>query len=246
MQEEKSYWLGKKECSYNPVMDPVRQLIVSRIDEIGETLASVSRRMGKNHAYLQQYIERGVPLKLKEDDRRKLAGILTLDETELGAIVGAALHEMPGQTQQEGGRQNARMVGPVHIGPTVPAYGQAAGGRDGQFILNGNKVADILAPASLAGVRDAYAVYVVGTSMEPRYHPGEAVFVNPRLPVRRGDYVVTQIAGEEGAAPEAYVKRFLSKEARFLKLEQLHPRKILQFPSGKVVSVHRIIMGGDG
>lgn len=31
-----------------------------------------------------------------------------------------------------------------------------------------------------------------------------------------------------------------------LKLEQFNPKKTLVFPADKVVSVHRIIMGGDG
>lgn len=247
LQEEKSFSLGKKEYSYNPVMavelDPVRQLILSRTDELGTTLKALSAAMSRNHAYLQQFVHRGVPAKLKEDDRRKLARLLDVEETELGAGVGLSPAPLLSLTEIP---QNARISGPVHNLPTVPVYGQAVGGRDGQFILNGNKIADILAPSSLAGVRDAYAVYVIGNSMEPRYHPGEAVFVNPRLPVRKGDYVVAQIAGDEGSPPDAYVKRFLAREARVLKLEQLHPRRVLKFSAQKIVSVHRIIMGGDG
>ena len=142
--------------------------------------------------------------------------------------------------------RNAELAGPAHIGAAIPAYGQAVGGKDGEFILNGNRIADVLAPPSLQGVPDAYAVYVVGDSMEPRYFAGEAVFVNPRLPVRRGDFVVAQIAVEEGEPPHAYIKRFVAREARSLKLEQFNPKKTLEFPMSRVISVHRIIMGGDG
>jgi phage repressor protein C with HTH and peptisase S24 domain len=142
--------------------------------------------------------------------------------------------------------RNAEVAGPAQFNAAIPAYGQAVGGKDGEFILNGNRIVDILAPPSLQGVPDAYAVYVVGDSMEPRYFAGEAVFVNPRLPVRRGDFVVAQIAAEEGEPPHAYVKRFVARDARNLKLEQFNPRKTLEFPVGRVISVHRIIMGGDG
>jgi phage repressor protein C with HTH and peptisase S24 domain len=142
--------------------------------------------------------------------------------------------------------RNAEVRGPAQFRSLIPAYGQAVGGKDGEFILNGNRIVDILAPPSLQGVPDAYAVYVVGDSMEPRYFAGEAVFVNPRLPVRRGDFVVAQIAAEEGEAPHAYVKRFTARDARHLKLEQFNPKKALEFPVGRVISVHRIIMGGDG
>jgi phage repressor protein C with HTH and peptisase S24 domain len=142
--------------------------------------------------------------------------------------------------------RNAEVGGPTRFAAAIPAYGQAVGGKDGEFILNGNRIVDILAPPSLQGVPDAYAVYVVGDSMEPRYFAGEAAFVNPRLPVRRGDFVVAQIAAEEGEPPHAYVKRFVAREARVLRLEQFNPKKMLEFPVGRVVSVHRIIMGGDG
>ena len=142
--------------------------------------------------------------------------------------------------------RNAEVGGPARFGARIPAYGQAVGGRDGEFILNGNRIVDILAPPSLQGVPDAYAVYVVGDSMEPRYFAGEAVFVNPRLPVRRGDFVVAQIAVEEGEPPHAYIKPFVARESRLLRLEQFNPRKTLEFPVGRVISVHRIIMGGDG
>ena len=143
--------------------------------------------------------------------------------------------------------RNAEIGGPARFGGTrIPAYGQAVGGRDGEFILNGNRIVDVLAPPSLQGVPDAYAVYVVGDSMEPRYFAGEAVFVNPRLPVRRGDFVVAQIAVEAGEPPHAYVKRFVARDARTLRLEQFNPKKTLAFPVGRVISVHRIIMGGDG
>src|SRR5690349_6649404 len=142
--------------------------------------------------------------------------------------------------------RNAELGGPARFGGRIPAYGQAVGGKDGEFILNGNRIVDVLAPPSLQGVPDAYAVYVVGDSMEPRYFAGEAVFVNPRLPVRRGDFVVAQVAVEPGEPPHAYVKRFVARDARTLRLEQFNPRKTLQFPVARVISVHRIIMGGDG
>jgi phage repressor protein C with HTH and peptisase S24 domain len=142
--------------------------------------------------------------------------------------------------------RNGELGGPARFGARIPAYGQAVGGRDGEFILNGNRIVDILAPPSLQGVPDAYAVYVVGDSMEPRYFAGEAVFVNPRLPVRRGDFVVAQIAVEPGEPPHAYVKRFVARDARTLRLEQFNPKKTLEFPVARVITVHRIIMGGDG
>lgn len=140
---------------------------------------------------------------------------------------------------------NAHVGGAVSLTNKIPVYGRAMGGKYGEFILNGNKVADILAPASLDGVENAYAVYIAGTSMEPRYFAGEVAFVHPGLPIRKGEFVVAQIAGDdEGSAPLAYVKRFVLFDDRRLKLEQLNPRRFLEFPRKRVVSVHLILMAG--
>jgi phage repressor protein C with HTH and peptisase S24 domain len=218
-------------------MDSVRTLIVARVAELGLSLSELSLRAGKNHAYFQQFIKRGIPDRLPEEVRGLVAGILRVDESQL-KMVGkkSTAPVIP---------PNAEISGEVQLATRIPVYGQAVGGRDGEFILNGNQVADILAPPSLSRIAGAYAVYVVGDSMEPRYFAGEMVFVNPRLPISKGAFVVAQIAIGDDEIPHAYVKRFVSSDARRLRLEQYNPSKILEFPAASVVSVHRVIMGGE-
>lgn len=145
-------------------------------------------------------------------------------------------------------RENATLGGASPLFHKIPAYGQAMGGKHGEFVLNGNKIADILAPTSLVNVPDAYAVYISGDSMEPRYYAGEVAFVHPHLAFRKGDYVVAQILTEEegDSAPLAFVKRFVSIDDRRLRLEQHNPKKTLEFPRKRVKSVHVILMAGRG
>lgn len=130
-------------------------------------------------------------------------------------------------------------------GQRMPLYGHAVGGKHGEFVLNGNKIDDILAPPMLRGVREAYGVYVVGESMEPRYFAGEVLYINPRVPIRRGDFVVAQIAHDEHTPPLAYVKRFVSN-GETLKLEQFNPHEVLEFDATDVVSIHKVVMAGEG
>src|SRR5258707_304288 len=111
--------------------------------------------------------------------------------------------------------------------------------------LSLSELSQVLAPPILSHVRDAYAVYVVGDSMEPRYFAGETVFVNPRLPISRGSFVVAQISKGEEPEPRAYVKRFLSQDGKRLRLEQYNPKKILEFPASTVVAIHRIVMSSE-
>lgn len=53
--------------------------------ERGESLLSLSVKLGKNEAYLQQFIKRGTPKRLPEEERLKLAQLLWIDERLLGA-----------------------------------------------------------------------------------------------------------------------------------------------------------------
>ncbi len=57
-------------------------------------------------------------------------------------------------------------------------YGQAAGGREGKFILNAENGVRVLAPPSVEAATNPYLVRVYGTSMENRYFDGERVIVN--------------------------------------------------------------------
>jgi phage repressor protein C with HTH and peptisase S24 domain len=126
----------------------------------------------------------------------------------------------------------------------IPLYGSAVGGVDGEFVLNGNKLDDILAPPSLNGTMGAYAVTVAGESMEPRYEDGETLYVDPHHRVGRGDYCVVQVQFEEHEPPLAYIKRFVRRNAEEIVLEQFNPPKELRFPNKNVVSVHYVVMAG--
>lgn len=82
-----------QEISYNMRMrtqDDIRAYILKKSQEGSDSkgaLAEWSRAMGRNHAYLHQFIHRGSPRKLDEDDRAKLADAMGVPETEL--MIGA-------------------------------------------------------------------------------------------------------------------------------------------------------------
>ena len=66
-------------------MVPDPRLVLERLcAERGEDFAGLSRMLGRNAAYIQQYVRRGVPKRLKEEERRKLARYFSIPETLLG------------------------------------------------------------------------------------------------------------------------------------------------------------------
>jgi phage repressor protein C with HTH and peptisase S24 domain len=68
----------------------VRAALQRLIDERGEDYAGLSRLVGRNPAYVQQYIKRGSPRRLGERERRLLARYFGVDEAVLGGPAASA------------------------------------------------------------------------------------------------------------------------------------------------------------
>lgn len=64
-------------------VEGVRKLILERAHDARVTLAELSRRAGKNGAYMHQYVMKGTPRRLDEETRRVVAQALGLDENAL-------------------------------------------------------------------------------------------------------------------------------------------------------------------
>ena len=69
--------------------DP-RAVLERLIRERGGDYAGLSRLIGRNAAYIQQYIKRGTPKRLAEEDRLQLAAYFGIDESVLGGRGGGA------------------------------------------------------------------------------------------------------------------------------------------------------------
>src|SRR3546814_14997318 len=66
------------------VLDRPRSRLLELARARGASLAGLSELIGRNASYLQQFIRKGSPRKLEEQDRRRLAQFFGVDEGELG------------------------------------------------------------------------------------------------------------------------------------------------------------------
>ena len=75
------------QCGYavSIMTDDPRANLEQLIRKNGHDFAAISKMLGKNPAYIQQYIRRGSPRKLDEDNRRRLAEFYGVEERLLGA-----------------------------------------------------------------------------------------------------------------------------------------------------------------
>jgi hypothetical protein len=138
-------------------MEPnVRELIKAIVKARNLNMKEISLNvLGKNPAYLQQYIERGVPRRLPEDVRPLLAKVLGVSETQLKEAVKSD----SGHTGLHSAPDAHSAIGELKV------LGMAECGPDGWSLFNGETVIEYVPrPANLRGVPDAYAVYISGTS----------------------------------------------------------------------------------
>ena len=63
-----------------------REMLERLCAERGENFASLSRLIGRNEAYIQQFLRKGTPRQLKEQERRTLARYFQIPESMLGGM----------------------------------------------------------------------------------------------------------------------------------------------------------------
>lgn len=128
----------------------------------------------------------------------------------------------------------------------VPVMGTAVGGSDGDFSLNGQYVDYVRRPPGIAKNYKVFAVFVQGSSMEPRFDEGSLVYVDPFRPVRSGDDVLIEMqparAGEPGPA---MIKQLVSKTPVRLSVRQFNPAKEITLPGDRVLRVCLILKLAD-
>lgn len=128
--------------------------------ERGEDFANLSRVIGRNPAYLQQFVRRGSPRRLGEEDRRTLARYLRVEEAVLG---GPPAPRPP--------RDAVRV-------PRLDVRASAGPGAIPDERGNGHLLLDARTARELAGGGELHAIRVAGDSMLPTLGDGDDILVD--------------------------------------------------------------------
>ena len=161
-------------------MDP-REKLSELVRERGSSLAALSRMLGRNASYLQQYVTKGSPRKLEEEDRRRLAQFFGVAESALGGPEGLS-YVTKGDWVNVPRLPLEASAGP---GSVSGAVGAAEIPFDAFRFSRRWLREQGLEPAMLSSIR------VMGDSMDPLLRDGDEILVDrtPR-PFREGVHVV--------------------------------------------------------
>jgi transcriptional regulator with XRE-family HTH domain len=160
---------------------------------------------------------------------------------DITAPAPAGMGPRPGRGRPPSAASPTSSASPSRLHETdrIPIRSAARGGIDQEMFLEDGPIGYTPRPASLNGVRSAYAIYMVGDSMEPRYEPGWLLHINPFKPPTRGRDVVVY---KEGHA--VLIKQFIGWEGDTLVLRQLNPPDTLRVPRDQVRECH-LVVGSD-
>ncbi len=168
--------------------EAARTVLEDLIQRSGEGYAAISRLIGRNPAYIQQFIRRGVPRRLSEPDRRLIAEHFGVPETVLGGLPppdprAAAAGGLPPGAAPHAGRGAAVWI--ERVG--------RAGAPPSGLLMDASLVAALAANPSRLRVHLAE-----GDSMAPTFLSGDLLIADTAAcdPLRDGLYL---LAGDSGA-----------------------------------------------
>lgn len=96
--------------------EAVRRNLRELVRSSGSSFAELSRLLGRNPAYIQQYVSRGHPAKLEAEDRSKLCRFFGVSESILGGTAEGALVKVPRLDVQASAGSGRNVDGEVAVG----------------------------------------------------------------------------------------------------------------------------------
>jgi len=208
----------------------------------GLSMRQVADALGWSLTRYQHYEDRYKRRWLPLDLTRQLGALFEsrgIDPQELLALAGLEAPDLPAPRMgpASGPALNARdlVMAPPGLGRDLPVLGAVKGGSEGFYFNEGEAKEFVLRPVGLQGVANAFALYVDGDSMEPRYFAGEMLYVNPNRPITKGCFVAIELADGQGL-----IKQFLRRSDDLIVLRQFNPPKDLRLAARDVKRLYRI------
>lgn len=211
-------------------MDEIRQRIRDAVDARLTTYKDLSAAIGRNHAYVQQFVERGTPQELRQRDVETILGLI--DHAAEDAPRSRAMGFPPVITP------GTRLVLPDR---TLPVYAAARGGG-GHVIVSFDAIEYVKMPTILEGVKGGYGLLITGDSMVPAYWPGDTALVHPNLPPQRDtDVVLYHTPPKSLGDEEAIIKRLVAISDREWTLQQYQPATTFKEYRADWSVCHRVV-----
>ena len=136
---------------------------------------------------------------------------------------------------------NVEVPVPTQHPRNLPVRGTTVGGDEGDFTFNGDEVDFIPRLPSLSGVKEAFALYITGDSMFPRFEHGDTAIVHPGRSVEPGKDVIVELHGQDGEPGACYLKRLVRRSGGKMILRQFNPDAEIEIDANRVKAIFRVL-----
>jgi len=221
------------------ISEAARQLKTLR-EQAGLSMRVVADSLGWRLTKYQHYEDRYRRRFLPNELARHLADLFAphgVNPAEVMELAGVGLdRSLPGSGVIIRGDPGAQPTAQRDL----PVMGAVRGGSTGFYFNDGDPKEYVERPASLAGSTNAFALYVDGDSMEPRYFAGEVLFVNPNRPLTKNCFVAVELTDGRGL-----IKQFLRRNDDQVVLHQFNPAKDIKLSAKDIKNIYRIVAAGE-
>lgn len=165
-------------------LDAPRRYLLQLLAGRDADLSTVSKAIGRNHAYLQQYIQRGSPRKLPEDVRDALGEYFGVEPDTLKSGMPKSADDefssAPSDAEYSNVHEIVTEYAPLKIDELDIRVGAGAGqlaegvGKMGHWALP-RELVRLATPARAERIK---IVTVVGDSMTPTFNPTDRIMID--------------------------------------------------------------------
>ena len=132
--------------------------------------------------------------------------------------------------------QTPSAVTPFGAQKDLPIHGRAQGGEEGNIVIEENPIDWTYRPADLQGIHGAFAVFVTGNSMVPKYKNHDLAYIHPAQTPHRGRHVLVETINHGG-----FIKKFECWDKDTLIVSQYNPEKTLRFERHEIRNLMLVI-----
>ena len=210
---------------------------LSQLDRAGLSQADLARHLRLAPSAVSRMLKGDRQMKLLE--AAQTASFLGVSQDE---VLRRASGEGPPGTPPEGPRRRGRpplaatQLRSMTGTEPIPIRSAARDGGDQGTVLEDAPIGYTPRPGNLNGVRGAYAIYMTGDGMEPRYQQGWLLHVHPFKPPIRGRDVVVHKKNKT-----VLVTQFIGWDGNALVLRQLNPARELKITRDELAECHLIV-----
>lgn len=212
----------------------LKNVVATRLKQIGRNPFEAARKGYLERSFVNDILI-GKKISVKGNMLGRLAQALDWSLAELIKTMEdaggseAAVHEKRHDFEETSAAAAITVIGGQPVGGA--AYSAASS----------EEIGTLKCPPGLAGMTGVYAIYMIGSSMEPRFAEGKPLYVSAtRAPAAGDDVVLETVTFPGDAKPRRYVRKLIEITETEWILKMHNPAGEDRLKASTVKFVHRI------